>query len=106
MNATSSSSSSEALRSRTSAAVPAGGELEPRERVDRHRVGLDAAHVAEGDVGAARPEQRAHPLAEARAGRRVRSDRGSANAIVRGVTGAIGAMDLPASAELIGASDR
>jgi hypothetical protein len=29
-----------------SAAVPAGGELESRERVDGHSVGLDATHVA------------------------------------------------------------
>ena len=33
------------------AAVAPRRELEPGEGVDRHRVGLDAAHVAEDDVG-------------------------------------------------------
>ena len=45
-------------------AVPPGGELEPREGIDRHCVGADAADVAEGDVGAARLQQRADTLTE------------------------------------------
>ena len=42
-----------------------GGELEPRKSVDRHGVGLDPGHVAQGDVGAALAQQRTHPVAEA-----------------------------------------
>ena len=34
------------------AAVPSGGELQPRERVDRHRVDVDADDIAHGNVGA------------------------------------------------------
>jgi len=40
------------------------GELEPRESVDRHRIGLDAAHVAHGDTGIASFQQCADPAAE------------------------------------------
>jgi hypothetical protein len=39
--------------------VPARGELETGERVGRNRVGLDSAHIAEGEGGAAFFEQRA-----------------------------------------------
>ena len=46
------------------AAVPLRGELEPSQSVDRHRVRLNAAHVAEGLGGAASFEQRADALAE------------------------------------------
>ena len=46
------------------AAAPPGDELKPREGVDRHRVRLDAADVAEGDGGAAPFEERADTLAE------------------------------------------
>src|SRR5438105_12531751 len=47
------------------AAVPPGGELEPRERVDGRRVGLDAGDVAAGDAAGAAREQPADPLTEA-----------------------------------------
>jgi GNAT superfamily N-acetyltransferase len=47
------------------AAMPAGGELKARQRVDRHRVGLDAGDVAERDPDAALLEQRTHPRGEA-----------------------------------------
>ena len=57
------------------AAVAAGGELEPRERVDRHRVGLDPGHVAQGDVGAALAPATRRPGRRGRAGRRARSGR-------------------------------
>ena len=40
------------------------GELEPRESVDRHRIRLDAAHVADGDTGPVSLQQRADALAE------------------------------------------
>ena len=46
------------------AAAPPGRELEPGEGVDRHRVGIDPAHVAEGDLCAAPPEQPANAVAE------------------------------------------
>ena len=45
-------------------ADPARGELEARERVHRDRVRRDAAHVADGDAGAAPLDEVAHPLAE------------------------------------------
>jgi hypothetical protein len=45
-------------------AVAPGSELESRERVDRHRVGLDPAHVAKRDAGAARLQRRADTRAE------------------------------------------
>ena len=48
------------------AAVAARGELQAGERVDRHGVGLDTPHVAAGDLGSARGEDRADALAEAR----------------------------------------
>ena len=41
------------------AGVPAGGKLKPREGIDRDRIGLDTAHVAEGDGGTALVQQRA-----------------------------------------------
>jgi len=44
--------------------VPPRGELETGERVDGHRVGVDAAHVAQHDVGAALFQQRADARAE------------------------------------------
>ena len=69
-------SSADAFRSRSRGSVTAGGELEPRERVDGHRVRLDAAHVAERDVGAARREERADAVAEAGEVARARSARG------------------------------
>ena len=46
------------------ATAPLRGELEPRERVDRHRIGLDAAHVAQGDTGVTSLQQCADPPAE------------------------------------------
>jgi hypothetical protein len=46
------------------AVVPPQGELESRERVYRHGVRCDAAHVAEGDGGVAAFEQRADTLTE------------------------------------------
>jgi hypothetical protein len=46
------------------AAVTPRGELQPSEGVDRHRVGLDAAHVAQHEVGAPRLEQHADAVAE------------------------------------------
>ena len=48
------------------ASLPARGELEPRERVDRDRVDCHARHVAAHDLGAARGQERADPLAETR----------------------------------------
>ncbi len=47
------------------APVPPRGELKPRERIDRDRVGLDCRDVAHRDVCAAFAEQRADSLAEA-----------------------------------------
>ena len=44
--------------------APLRGELEPREGVDGDRVGVDPAHVAEGDGGAASLQQRADARAE------------------------------------------
>ena len=46
------------------ATAPLRGELEPCESVDRHRIGLDAAHVAHGDTGVASLQQCADPPAE------------------------------------------
>ena len=46
------------------AAVTARGELEPGERVDRDRVGIDAVHIADGLVGVALLEQGADAGAE------------------------------------------
>jgi len=46
--------------------VAARGELQPGERVDGDRVGLDAAYVADRDVGRARLEERADPCREPR----------------------------------------
>jgi hypothetical protein len=46
------------------AVVPAGGELEPCERVDGDRVDLDAPHVAERNAGVASLEQPADARAE------------------------------------------
>ena len=55
------------------AAMPPGGELEPGERVDGHRVDVDTADVAERNAGAARlPATRRHGRT-ARADRRGRS---------------------------------
>ena len=48
------------------AVVAPRGELEAREGIDAHRVGIDAAHLAAGDRRAAGLEQRAHALAEPR----------------------------------------
>ena len=70
------------------AAVPPGGELKPRQRVDRHRVGRDAVDVAEGDLAAlssgARTRASHSPGRSARAiGPRI------AKAIVRGAEAVI-----------------
>ena len=46
------------------APVPPRRELEAREGVDRHRVGLDPPHVAHRGAGGAPLEQRADALAE------------------------------------------
>jgi hypothetical protein len=46
------------------ARVPPGGELKPREGVDRHGARLDAVDVAQHDIGAAAFEQRANTLTE------------------------------------------
>ena len=46
------------------AAMPPGGELEPRQRVDGHRIRVDAAHVTHATAAPARLEQRADALAE------------------------------------------
>jgi hypothetical protein len=48
------------------AALPARGELEPRERVHRDGVGCDARHVAAHDVGAARRQECADAFAQTR----------------------------------------
>jgi len=40
------------------------GELEPCESVDRHRIGLDAAHVADGGIGLVSLQQGADTPAE------------------------------------------
>ena len=56
MKATSWRSSSEALRKRTTQPPPCR-ELEPAQRVDRDRVRVDPAHVAERDVGPGLAEQ-------------------------------------------------
>ena len=48
------------------ATAPLGCELEPGESIDRHRIGLDAAHIAQRDVGVAPFQQRADTLAEPR----------------------------------------
>ena len=44
--------------------MPPRGELEPGERVDRHRVDVDAAHVAQRNAGAAPLQQRADAVAQ------------------------------------------
>ena len=64
MNATSSSSSADAFRSRTWQPAPARRELKPGERVDRHRVDVDAADVAARHRRAALAQQRADAVAE------------------------------------------
>lgn len=46
------------------ASVPPRGELKPRERIDRHRVGFDAGHVAVGNVGAVLLEERTNAVTE------------------------------------------
>jgi hypothetical protein len=46
--------------------VAPGRELEPGDGIDRHRVDVDAAGVADRHVGAASRQQRADPLAQAR----------------------------------------
>ena len=46
------------------ASVPPRGELQARERVDRHRVDLDTAHVADRDVGPGLREQGADAVAQ------------------------------------------
>ena len=46
------------------AAAPPRRELEPRERVDRHRIGLDATDIAHGDPGVASLQQCADAHAE------------------------------------------
>jgi hypothetical protein len=46
------------------ASHPPRRELKPSEGVDCHRIGGDAAHVAEGDVCAALSQQRADTIAE------------------------------------------
>ena len=46
--------------------MPLRGELESRERVDRHGIGLDPSNVAQDDVSVARRESRADTVAEAR----------------------------------------
>ena len=66
MNATSSGQLVGRVTESNLAAVPARGELEPRESVDRHRVGLDTAHVTECEARTARREQVADALAEPR----------------------------------------
>ena len=48
------------------ASLPARGELEPRQRVDRDRVRLDAVDVAVGDLGGARPQEPPDALAQSR----------------------------------------
>jgi len=49
------------------AALPPGCELKPRKTIDRHGIGIDPRHVAEGDLrAAARAQQPAHALAEPR----------------------------------------
>ncbi len=58
MNATSLRRSSDACCSTHAAAAPAGGQLQPGQRVDRHDVGRDPADVAQNDVGM-RPLSRA-----------------------------------------------
>jgi len=45
--------------------VTAGCELEARERVDRDGIHLDAADVADGDLGIARLQEAAHAVGEA-----------------------------------------
>ena len=86
------------------AAVPPGGELEPRERVDRHRVGVDAADVAEGDVR----RRSARSSAQTRSHSPGRSARAIgppiAKAIVCGAGAAICRRDRSAGAKLIGAA--
>ena len=69
MNATSSSRSREALRSLDPAALTPRGELEPREGVDRDRVGVDAVDVADDD------RRRRSRSAARRRGRRARAGR-------------------------------
>ena len=44
--------------------MTAGGQLEPRERVDRHCIRLDPAYVAERDPGVAPGKERADAVAE------------------------------------------
>ena len=69
------------------AAVAACRQLEPRERVDRHGVGLDPGHLAVGDAGAAPLQEGADPVTQPgqvfpgdraldRKGERARSRRG------------------------------
>ena len=64
MNATSSSSSCEALRSRIRQPLPLRGELEPRERVDRDGVRVDAVDVAADVAAAALRQERADAVAQ------------------------------------------
>jgi len=45
--------------------VAAGCELEARERVDGDGIDLDAADVADGDLGIARLQEAAHAVGEA-----------------------------------------
>jgi len=45
--------------------MTAGGQLEARERVDRHRVRRDPADVAERDLGVTRRQERTDAVAEA-----------------------------------------
>ena len=58
------------------AAVPSRGELQPRERVDRHRVGVDAARRRTRDVGATPPPAARRSGCKPSAGRRARWGRG------------------------------
>ena len=64
MKLTSAHSSSEAFCSRTRQPRRRRSELQPRERVDRDDVRLDAGDVAERDRRAGPAEQRADPVAE------------------------------------------
>ena len=64
MKATSSHSAGDALRSRTRQPRRRCRHLEPRQRVDRDGVRLDAGDVAERGRGAALVQERADPVAE------------------------------------------
>jgi hypothetical protein len=46
--------------------VPPSTELEPRERLDRHRVDRDAGHIAEKDCPDIRRKHPAHTRVKAR----------------------------------------